>query len=66
MVGFGKSGLVRAKVVIIAKKLVLFGQYNFFGQNWFYSDKVVVFGQNWLDSGKRGCIRTKLVLLGKE
>ena len=66
MVGFGKSGLARAKVVVIAKKLVLFGQFKFF---W---AKLVVFGQsgcfraNWFDSGKRGCIRTKLVLLGKE
>ena len=47
MVGFGKSGLLREKVVVKAKKLVLFGQYNFFGQNWLYSDKVVVFGINW-------------------
>ena len=30
-----------------------------------YSDKVVVFGQKWSYSGKGGCIRAKVVVLGK-
>ena len=30
----------------------------------FVQAKVVVFGQKWVYSGKRGCIRAKVVVLG--
>ena len=30
-----------------------------FGQKLLHSDRVVVFGQKWLCSGKSGCIRQK-------
>ena len=31
-----------------------------------YSDKVVVFGQKYLYSGKGGCIRAKVVVFGQK
>ena len=48
----GKSGCVRAKVVV-------------FGQRCLYSGKVNVFGQKWLFSGKKGCIQAKWLYSGK-
>ena len=42
----GKSGCIRAKVVV-------------FGQKWFYSGKLVVFGQKLLLSGNSGYNRAK-------
>ena len=50
---YGKSGCIRAKVVVFLAK-------------WLYSVKAVVLGkvvvlrQNWLNSGKSGCIRDKV------
>ena len=32
---------------------------------WVYSGKLVVFGQKWLYSRKRGCIREKVDVFGK-
>ena len=31
-----------------------------------YSGNVVVFGQNWMYSGKSGCIRVKVVVMEKK
>ena len=45
----GKSGCIRAKVVV-------------FLQSHCNAIKVVVFGQKWLYSGKSGCIRAKNVV----
>ena len=47
-----RTGCIRAKVVVIGRKL-------------FYSGKVVVFGQNWLYLDKSGCIRAEVVVLGQ-
>ena len=51
VVVFGQSGFIRAKV--FSNRV-----------NWLYSGKVVVFGQKWLYSGKRGCIRELIVKFG--
>ena len=48
----GKTGCIRAKVVV-------------FGQKWLYSGIVIVIGQNWLYSGKSGCNRVKWLHSGK-
>ena len=52
----GKSGCIRAKIVVFVQKL-------------FYSDKVVVFGQSnrakWLYLGKSVSIRAKVVVFGQ-
>ena len=53
VVVFGKSGCIRAKVVALEGKVVLFEQ------KLLYSGKIVVFGQRSLYSGKKGCIRAK-------
>ena len=34
-------------------------------QKWLYWGKLVVLGQKWLNSGKSGCIRVKLVVFSK-
>ena len=36
------------------------------GQKGCIRAKLVVFGQNWLYSGKTGCIRAKVVALGQK
>ena len=48
----GKSGCIRAKVYV-------------FGQKRLYLGKVVVFGQNCLNSVKSDCIRVKMMYSGK-
>ena len=58
--------------------MVVFGQGGCIRAKWFYSGKVVVFGQNlfligqsccirskWLYSGKCGCLRAKFLYSGK-
>ena len=55
MVAFGRSGCLRAKVVV-------FGQSVCIRTKWLYSGKMVVFGKNWLLSGKSGCNRAKVFL----
>ena len=51
MVVFGQSGSLRKSGLIRAR--------------WLYSDKVVVFGQKWLYSGKSGYTRAKGLYSGK-
>ena len=58
MVLHGQGGYIRAKVVVIGKKVVVFGQ------NWLYWGRAVVFEQKWLYSGKSGSVRTKVVVFG--
>ena len=36
-----------------------------FGQSYGILTKVVVIGRKWLQSGKSGCIRAKVVLFGQ-
>ena len=62
----GKSGCVRAKVVVFEKIVCIPGM-------WLYSGKVVVFGkkivvirQNCPYSGKSGCIWAKFFLFGQK
>ena len=74
----GKSGCIRAKVVV-------FGKVNVVGQKWLYSGKLVLFGQKvvlfgqsggipieWLFSGnvvlfgQSGCIRENEVVFGQK
>ena len=61
----GKSGFIRAQVVLFRQKCLYLGKVVVFGQKWLYSDKsgcirtrwlylkkVVVFGKKWFYSGK--------------
>ena len=50
MAVFWQSGCARSKVVVIEQSSCIRAE-------WFYSGKVVVFGQKWLRSGKSGCNR---------
>ena len=59
MVVFGKSGCIRAEVVVFLQSgrsrvrwLYSGGKVLIFGQVWLYSGKAVVFGQKLLFSGK--------------
>ena len=45
--------------------MVLVGEQGCIRQKRLYSEKVVVFGQNWLCSGKSGSIQAKVVVLSK-
>ena len=68
---------VRANVVAVRAKLIVFSKVIVFGQNgcvramWLCSDNLVVFGQNYLYSGKlvvirqSGCNRATFLFLGK-
>ena len=58
MVAIRQCRCIRAKVVVLEKKVV-------FEQTWLYSGKVVVLGTKWLYSGKIGCIRAKWLCSGK-
>ena len=65
----GKSGYDQPKVVVFKQSgciqavVVAFGQGGFIRENWLYSCKMVLFGQNWLFTGKSGCIRAKEVVV---
>ena len=59
MVAFGQNWLYSGKVVILGKKMVVFGQIGCFRAN------MVVLGQKWLSSKKSGLIRAKLFYSGK-
>ena len=48
----GKSGCLRAKVVVFEQKML-------------YSGKVVVIGKKWLFFGQSGCTRAKVVVFGQ-
>ena len=58
MVLHGQGGYIRAKVVVIGKKLLYLGKIGCIGAERLYSNKsgcilakVVLFGQRWLYSG---------------
>ena len=59
----GKSGCIKAKVVVFGQVVVLW-------RNWLYSGNVVVFGQSTCNrtkcvfSNKNGCIREKVIVFG--
>ena len=50
----GKSGCIRAKVVILGVKWFYLDKNGSIRPKLLYSGKVVVFRQNWLYSGKNG------------
>ena len=64
----GKSGSIRANVVVFEKVVVIRHKWLFSGkvvvfvQKMLYSSKVVEFGQKWMYSGKNGVIRAKVVV----
>ena len=61
----GKSGCIRAKVVV-------FVQSGCLRSKWLLRGKVVVFGHSgciqarWLYLGKSGCVRAKVVVFGEK
>ena len=67
----GKSGVIRAKVVVFRQKNVVFGQELLYSGKLVVFGKVVVFGQKCLYSGKSCCIResgiipVKVVVFGQ-
>ena len=66
MVLFGQIGGIREKVEVFEKKdFFVWAKLVVFGQQWLYSGKLDVFGQGWLYSGKSNCIRAKVVVFGK-
>ena len=62
----GKSGFIRAKVVIFEHGGCMWAKLNEFGQSGCIRAKVVVFGQKWLYSGRSGCIRGKVVVIARK
>ena len=57
MVVLGKSGCIRAIVIVFGQWWLYSGKVVEFEQNCCIRVKVVVFVQKWLLSGKSGCIR---------
>ena len=56
---FAQSGSMRAKVVVFGQSGCIRVKGCCIRARWFYSDKVVVFGQKWLYAGKTGYIGQK-------
>ena len=68
MVVFGQSGCIRERCLYLVNyvctqtKAIVFGKSGCIRAKRLYSSKVVVFGQNRLNSCKRDCIRKKVVV----
>ena len=75
MVVFGQNGCIRAKVVVfgqsslisilVSKVVVLVSKVVVFGEKWFYSHKVAVFGQS-RSIREKWMYSAKVVVLGQK
>ena len=54
---FGRKWLYSDKVVAVGQNRLYSGKQVVLGQSGYIREKVVVFWQKWLYSGKSGCIR---------
>ena len=61
----GKSACIRAKVVVLVQKLLYLVESGYVREKWYYSGKVVVFGQTLFYTDRSGSIRAKVVVFGQ-
>ena len=67
---WGKSGCIRANMVVLGQIWLYSGKSGCIQKKWLYSGKFVVFGQSgcnrakWLYLGKSGFYRAKVVVFG--
>ena len=62
----GRSGCIKAKVVVLEQSGVIWEKVVVFGQYWLYSGKVVVIGQKGCIPAKVAVFQQKTLYSGKE